>query len=74
MWFPKTREKKRKIIYHYGPTNSGKTYHALEALKKSKNGVYCGMYTKTVHTNIDQCVSNCFCIDSPITFTGMGNL
>ena len=44
VWYPRTREKKRKIIYHYGPTNSGKTYHALEALKKAKNGVYCGMY------------------------------
>ena len=27
---------------HYtGPTNSGKTYHALEALKNSNSGVYC---------------------------------
>eukprot|EP01084_Bolivina_argentea_P251904 422679_1 len=40
-WYQRTRDKKRKIIYHYGPTNSGKTYHALEALKKATNGVYC---------------------------------
>eukprot|EP01083_Nonionella_stella_P055380 146114_1 len=40
-WYPRTRARKRTIIYHYGPTNSGKTYHALEALKKAKNGVYC---------------------------------
>ncbi len=31
---------KRKIIYHMGPTNSGKTYHAIEALTKSKSGCY----------------------------------
>src|SRR3989339_261498 len=30
----------RKIIYHMGPTNSGKTYHAIEALCKAKNGSY----------------------------------
>ena len=30
----------RKIIYHMGPTNSGKTYHAIEALAKSRKGCY----------------------------------
>lgn len=30
----------RKVIYHMGPTNSGKTYHAIEALCKAKNGCY----------------------------------
>ncbi|KAJ8905808.1 hypothetical protein NDN08_002313 [Rhodosorus marinus] len=40
--YPEARTKKRKIIYHHGPTNSGKTYTAMEALKKSKNGVYAG--------------------------------
>ncbi len=34
------RRIKRKIIYHMGPTNSGKTYHAIEALCKAKNGCY----------------------------------
>lgn len=34
------RRMKRKIIYHMGPTNSGKTYHAIEALAKSKSGSY----------------------------------
>ncbi len=34
------RDIKRKIIYHMGPTNSGKTYHAIEALSKAKNGCY----------------------------------
>ncbi len=34
------RKLNRKIIYHMGPTNSGKTYHAIEALCKSKRGCY----------------------------------
>lgn len=38
-WWP-ARSKKRKIFHHIGPTNSGKTYHALNSLKSSKNGLY----------------------------------
>jgi ATP-dependent RNA helicase SUPV3L1/SUV3 len=34
------RRKKRKVIYHMGPTNSGKTYNAIEALAQSKHGCY----------------------------------
>lgn len=34
------RRLNRKIIYHMGPTNSGKTYHAIEALCKAKKGCY----------------------------------
>lgn len=34
------RRKKRKIIYHMGPTNSGKTYNAIQALSKAKTGCY----------------------------------
>jgi len=30
----------RKVIYHMGPTNSGKTYHAIESLVKAKTGCY----------------------------------
>lgn len=40
--FPKAQEKNRKFILHIGPTNSGKTYQALERLKKAQNGVYLG--------------------------------
>ena len=32
----------RRIIFHAGPTNSGKTYHALERFMSAKSGVYCG--------------------------------
>ena len=41
-WFPIARAIKRKIIYHAGPTNSGKTYNALLAMKNARSGVYCG--------------------------------
>nr|CAD7591475.1 unnamed protein product [Timema genevievae] len=32
----------RKIIFHAGPTNSGKTFHAMERFLSAKSGVYCG--------------------------------
>lgn len=32
-WYPYARLMKRKIIFHGGPTNSGKTYQALQRLK-----------------------------------------
>ncbi|KAI4462122.1 atp-dependent rna and dna helicase [Holotrichia oblita] len=41
-WYPQARAITRKIIFHAGPTNSGKTYHALERYLTSKSGVYCG--------------------------------
>lgn len=34
------RNMKRKIIYHMGPTNSGKTYHAISRLAEVKTGCY----------------------------------
>lgn len=40
-WYPMARAKNRKIIFHAGPTNSGKTYHALERFINAKSGVYC---------------------------------
>lgn len=41
-WYPHARRKKRNVILHVGPTNSGKTYHALKQLENSSSGVYCG--------------------------------
>ncbi len=38
--FPLARSLKRKIIFHLGPTNSGKTYSALQQLKKAETGYY----------------------------------
>jgi ATP-dependent RNA helicase SUPV3L1/SUV3 len=39
-WYPVARKITREIYYHYGPTNSGKTRAALEALKEAKTGLY----------------------------------
>jgi ATP-dependent RNA helicase SUPV3L1/SUV3 len=36
----RARDIKRKIIYHMGPTNSGKTYHAIESLCQAERGCY----------------------------------
>ena len=38
--FPIARGLKRKLIFHMGPTNSGKTYAALQKLKHSDSGYY----------------------------------
>ncbi|KAI3979783.1 hypothetical protein MKX01_013878 [Papaver californicum] len=41
-WYPVARRKKCNIVLHVGPTNSGKTYHALKQLETSSSGLYCG--------------------------------
>lgn len=41
-WYPEARTMQRKIVYHAGPTNSGKTYNALKRFTDSESGVYCG--------------------------------
>lgn len=41
-WYPEARSIVRKVIFHSGPTNSGKTYHAMKRFLGSKSGVYCG--------------------------------
>ncbi len=33
--YPLARQMRRRIIYHSGPTNSGKTYHSIERLKEA---------------------------------------
>jgi ATP-dependent RNA helicase SUPV3L1/SUV3 len=38
--FPAARELRRKLIFHVGPTNSGKTYQAMKALEKADTGYY----------------------------------
>lgn len=42
LWYTDARKISRNVICHIGGTNSGKTYHALNALAAAKNGVYCG--------------------------------
>ncbi|XP_039035557.1 DExH-box ATP-dependent RNA helicase DExH18, mitochondrial-like [Hibiscus syriacus] len=39
-WFPLLGHE-AKIIYHRGPTNSGKTYNALQRYMEAKKGIYC---------------------------------
>lgn len=36
------KEMQRRFIIHCGPTNSGKTYQALQALKQAESGCYLG--------------------------------
>ena len=38
--FPLARAMHRRFILHIGPTNSGKTYEAIERLKQAESGVY----------------------------------
>ncbi len=40
--YPEARAMKRRFILHIGPTNSGKTYEALQRLKQAYHGVYLG--------------------------------
>lgn len=40
--YPEARALNRKIIFHAGPTNSGKTFQALQKFLDAKSGVYCG--------------------------------
>lgn len=40
--YPVARSLHRRFVLHVGPTNSGKTYEAMEALKASGSGIYLG--------------------------------
>jgi ATP-dependent RNA helicase SUPV3L1/SUV3 len=48
-WFPATRAKRRTIHLHVGPTNSGKTYHALKRLEQAGTGLYAGPLRLLAH-------------------------
>lgn len=48
-WFPATRTMHRTIHLHVGPTNSGKTYHALKRLEQAETGVYAGPLRLLAH-------------------------
>ncbi|KAI5920202.1 ATP-dependent RNA helicase SUV3 [Camillea tinctor] len=48
-WFPATRALQRTIHLHVGPTNSGKTYHALKALENANSGIYSGPLRLLAH-------------------------
>ena len=40
-WYPVARGLQRRLVYHAGPTNSGKTYTALQRMRRADTGVYC---------------------------------
>lgn len=48
-WYPGTRAMQRTVHLHIGPTNSGKTYHALKKLEAAKTGVYAGPLRLLAH-------------------------
>ncbi|XP_068114816.1 ATP-dependent RNA helicase SUPV3L1, mitochondrial [Hyperolius riggenbachi] len=48
-WYPEARAIQRKIVFHSGPTNSGKTYHAIQRYLGAKSGVYCGPLKLLAH-------------------------
>lgn len=48
-WYPEARAIRRKIIMHVGPTNSGKTYQALQRLETAKAGWYGGPLRLLAH-------------------------
>lgn len=41
-WYPQARTLNRRFVFHVGPTNSGKTYKALQRFLSAKSAVYCG--------------------------------
>lgn len=47
--YPEARVIQRKVIFHAGPTNSGKTYHAIQRFLAAKSGVYCGPLKLLAH-------------------------
>lgn len=57
-WFPIARSLQRKIIYHAGPTNSGKTFNALTAMRGAISGVYCGPLRLLAMEVYDSCNSD----------------
>lgn len=48
-WYPAARALQRTVHLHVGPTNSGKTYHALKALESARTGVYAGPLRLLAH-------------------------
>lgn len=48
-WYPATRSIRRTVHLHVGPTNSGKTYHALKRLEEVESGIYLGPLRLLAH-------------------------
>ncbi|QSZ28769.1 hypothetical protein DSL72_003274 [Monilinia vaccinii-corymbosi] len=48
-WYPATRAMHRTFHLHVGPTNSGKTYNALQKLEGAQSGIYAGPLRLLAH-------------------------
>lgn len=62
MEFLQALEMKRHFIFHIGPTNSGKTFQALEKLKTAKRGIYLGplrLLALEVYEKMQECGTPC---------------
>lgn len=60
--YKETRMMERNFCIHVGPTNSGKTYQALEDLKKSTSGMYLAplrLLAIEVQDNLESCGVRC---------------
>lgn len=53
-WYPVARSIPRKLHLHVGPTNSGKTYHALQKLQKAETGCFAGPLRLLAHEIYDR--------------------
>ena len=47
--FPEARALTRRIIYHAGPTNSGKTHKAIQHFKSARTAIYCAPLRLLAH-------------------------
>lgn len=73
--YPLARRMDRHFIIHAGPTNSGKTYQAIQALKKAETGIYLGplrllAYEQFEAMNLDECACNLLTGEETIDIPG----
>ncbi len=52
--YPEARGMRRRFVLHIGPTNSGKTHDAMEALKQAGGGCYLGPLRLLAYEQYDQ--------------------
>eukprot|EP01065_Artemidia_motanka_P048887 TRINITY_DN8002_c0_g1_i3.p1 TRINITY_DN8002_c0_g1~~TRINITY_DN8002_c0_g1_i3.p1 ORF type:complete len:832 (+),score=249.21 TRINITY_DN8002_c0_g1_i3:64-2559(+) len=79
LWYPKAHlMPKRRFIFHAGPTNSGKTYSALQAVKSARSAVYCAplkMLAAQVCSELNDAGKPCdLVIGDEVVFHGRGEV
>ena len=61
-FYPETRKMHRTFFLHYGPTNSGKTWESMNALKKASCGVYLAPLRLLAYEKFEELnASGCIC-------------